>query len=380
MSHHPRTVADESAWTSDQLMKNDDWIIRLDDGQGREIEAALQSWRGIGGLAHQASPQTFPLPGWQKVIADAKRSLLGKGVALIKGFPVEGHSDRDCSDMYWGLGAHLGVAVTQTNTGELMVPVYDRKFRGESTERSFGYASDKELEFHVDPTDVLGLLCIRKAKYGGESRLVSAAAIHNEMLKSRPELVAALYDGFAWMRRYPGAGRFSAPIPVFSTVGGRLGSRFHRRYIDTGAELAGVELSPLQVEALDYFATLSERPDFAAEFVLQPGDVMLVNNYLVLHAKKNQKDEGDPMKGRMLLRLWIYMEGLANYEQAIRDEPGRYGIVGLTAAEWWGRQEAAKLLSSVGLPLDPNGTRFSEDWAELHYAPATKEAAAVARA
>ncbi|MBK9609379.1 MAG: TauD/TfdA family dioxygenase [Betaproteobacteria bacterium] len=126
--------------------------------------------------------------------------------------------------------ARIRVAVTQTNTGDLLVPVYDRKFRGETTAKSFGYASDQELEFHVDPTDAFGLLCIRKAKYGGESRLVSATSIHNEMLKSRPDLLEALYDGFVWMRRYRGRavqrtdtrlcnrerqGRFTVPPPLY---------------------------------------------------------------------------------------------------------------------------------------------------------------------
>jgi hypothetical protein len=278
MRHYSQTIAGAGAWTRDSLLQTDDWIVRLGDDHRREAVAALTAWRAVGGEMHQANPQSFPLPRWSNAIAAAKRSMLSRGVALIKGFPVAGHSDRDCRDMFWGWGTHLGVAATQTNTGDLLVPVYDRKFRGETTARSFGYASDQELEFHVDPTDVLGLLCIRKAKYGGETRLVSATSIHNAMLASRPDLLEALYDGFVWMRRYPGAGRFSAPIPVFACANGQVRSRYHRRYIDTGAALAGVELTPLQCEALDCFAALMERPDLVAELVLEPGDVILVNN------------------------------------------------------------------------------------------------------
>jgi hypothetical protein len=293
---------------------------------------------------------------------------VSRGFALIKGFPVEGHSDRDCSDMYWGLGTHLGVAVTQTNTGDLLVPVYDRKFRGETTAKSFGYASDQELEFHVDPTDAFGLLCIRKAAHGGESRLVSAITIHNEMLRTRPNLLEALYDGFIWMRRYPGEGRFSDPIPVFASRNGKVFSKFHRRYIDTGADLAGVKLSRLQCEALDYFAALTERPDLVAEFTLQPGDVMLMNNYAVLHAKKAQRDEGDPQKGRLLQRMWLYMAEFDGVDAQMREGAVRYGTVGLTSAQWWARQEAIRLRTAVGLPPDQKEAQFTAEWPELRFA------------
>lgn len=321
-----------------------------------------------GGLLHQANPKSFPLPSWQSVIATAKQSMLSAGLALIKGFPVENHPDDDCADMYWGLGARLGVAVTQTNTGDQLMPVYDRKFRGETTAKSFGYSSDQEFEFHVDPTDAVGLLCVRKAKHGGETRLASATSIHNEMLKSRPDLLEALCDGFVWMRRYPGGGRVSAPIPVFAFVDGKVLSRFHRRYIDTGADVSAVELTSLQCEALGYFASLTERPELVAEFMLEPGDLMLLNNYLVVHAKKPQRNEGDPEKGRLLQRLWLYMGEFEGYDLQIRQEPGRYGIVGLSSAEWWARQEAAKLWSSVGLPVDQADAAITADWPELEVA------------
>ena len=370
MRHYSRIIADPSAWTRDSLLKSDDWVLRLEDAHRQELDSALATWRRCGGMKHQANPESFPLPAWQSVIAKARRSILDRGLALIKGFPVEGRSDDDCSDMYWGLGTHIGVAVTQTNTGDLLVPVYDRKFRGETTAKSFGYASDQELEFHVDPTDAFGLLCIRKAKYGGESRLVSATSIHNEMLKSRPDLLEALYDGFVWMRRYPGDGRFSAPIPVFATVNGKVASRFHRRYIDTGADLAGIELSPLQREALDCFASMFDRTDLVAELVLEPGDVLLFNNYLVLHAKKTQRDEGDPRKGRLLQRMWLYMQEFSRYDPQLREGAVRYGNVGLSSAEWWGRQEEARLRSAVGLPPDENEAAFTADWPELQFASA----------
>ncbi|MBI3915681.1 MAG: hypothetical protein HY322_01575 [Betaproteobacteria bacterium] len=47
--------------------------------------------------------------------------------------------------------------------------------------------------FHADRCDIVGLLCVRKAKAGGLSRIVSAAVIHNEVLRRRPDLIDAFY-------------------------------------------------------------------------------------------------------------------------------------------------------------------------------------------
>lgn len=371
MTKYPdKPIQDRAAWTRKTLSDRSDWVFRIDDAGKKELKSAMAAWRSAGGHRHLANPETFPLNTLRSTIAGAIDQLKsGCGVALIKGFPVDGLSDEECAEMYWGLGTHFGVAVTQTNLGDLLVPVYDRKFRGETTAKAFGYSSDQELEFHVDPTDAFGLLCVRKAKYGGESRLVSAISIHNEMLKTRPDLLDALYDGFPWMRRYPGEGKVGPSMPVFAHRDGLVSSRFHRRYIDTGAELAGKPLDARACEALDYFAALTERSDLYMELVLEPGDILLMNNYVVLHAKKAQRDEGKPHEGRLLYRMWLVMPEFRPLPENcnLREGAARYGNVGLTAAEWWGRQEGARLRTKLGLPVDKDLAKFTADWPELHF-------------
>lgn len=46
-------------------------------------------------------------------------------------------------------------------------------------------ANERRLEFHSDQgaTDLIALLSVNKAKSGGESKWVSAVAIHNELLR-----------------------------------------------------------------------------------------------------------------------------------------------------------------------------------------------------
>ena len=53
--------------------------------------------------------------------------------------------------------------------------------------------SNGPLRFHTDRCDVVGLLCARTARTGGVSKLASSVAVHDEMIRRRPDLAAVLY-------------------------------------------------------------------------------------------------------------------------------------------------------------------------------------------
>jgi len=62
------------------------------------------------------------------------------------------------------------------------------------------------------------LLCLQRAKSGGESRIASSLAIYNEILSRRRELLDVLYEPMYWDRNNeesPGEDPFFA-LPVFS--------------------------------------------------------------------------------------------------------------------------------------------------------------------
>src|SRR4029078_10480111 len=55
-------------------------------------------------------------------------------------------------------------------------------------------------DFHTDGADLVGLLCLQRAASGGESRIASSAAVYNELLRRRPDLLVVLYAPFYWDR------------------------------------------------------------------------------------------------------------------------------------------------------------------------------------
>ena len=82
---------------------------------------------------------------------------------MLRGLPLS-YSPDDMRTVYWGIGAHLGTAVSQNHTGELLGLVKD--FGSVENTKRRGSKTADGLEFHSDRCDVVGLLCVRKAKSG----------------------------------------------------------------------------------------------------------------------------------------------------------------------------------------------------------------------
>ena len=79
---------------------------------------------------------------------------------------------------------------------------------------------------HSDNCDVVSLMCVRAARSGGISRIVSAAAVHNRLLETRPDLLEALYGEWVFRRmeldaQY-GTGPLTKKVVIFSRESGQL--------------------------------------------------------------------------------------------------------------------------------------------------------------
>ena len=57
--------------------------------------------------------------------------------------------------------------------------------------------------------------------------------------------------------------------------------------------------------ALALMDELIVKQEFRVDMDLQPGDIQLVNNYSVLHARTAYEDYDEPERWRLLLRLWL---------------------------------------------------------------------------
>ncbi len=84
------------------------------------------------------------------------------------------------------------------------------------------------LDYHTDGADVIGLMCLRKAKSGGLSCVANAVAIYNELVRARPDLAEVLFAPQPYDTRgeqAPGTKPYYM-FPVFTEHAGRFFIRF----------------------------------------------------------------------------------------------------------------------------------------------------------
>ena len=304
-----REIVAPFAWKGSELQHRTDWIRSFRPAELWEIDAAVQDVKRRGLTWVNVTRDDFPLPDFARELASIAQELeTGRGMILLRGLPLE-YSPDDLRMAYWGIGAHLGTAVSQGGRGELLGSVEDERQNLDITRRR-GAKTASELPFHADRCDIVGLLCVRKAKSGGLSRIVSATAIHNEVLRRRPDLLDVFFSDWHHSRQgeeAPGEER-TYPKPIFGIHDGHFTGLFSPNYIRAAQHFPEVpRLTHEQEEALELFGVLSE--ELALEMAFEPGDIQLLNNHLIYHARTGFDDHEEVERRRLLLRLWLAVPG-----------------------------------------------------------------------
>ena len=113
-----RPIEAPADWRGPALAGTSDWIHVFTPAEIGEIEAALGSARGRE-LA-MLKKEDFPLPRLRKALDVALQRLEdGPGLHVLRGFPAARYAKDDLRLAYWGLGLHLGTAVSQSSNGEI---------------------------------------------------------------------------------------------------------------------------------------------------------------------------------------------------------------------------------------------------------------------
>jgi hypothetical protein len=296
-----QAVEAPAVWHGAALSENRDWILELDAVARAELEAAAANARAQGISLEAAKKENFDLPGLAPVLAEARKELgEGRGFVMIRGLPVGDYSAGEIGAIFWAIGAHLGVGVSQSADGDRLGHVIDKG----ATDRY--YTGGGVIPPHVDPVDVVGLLCMRAAPEGGASRIISSMAIHNIMLAECPELLRYAYRGYHYSRRSHGGSVTEHRVPVYAEAEGCMQSYLLPMTIHQ-AEEEGHPLSAIEQEALDKIAEIAARPGVYLDMDFQPGDIQFLNNRVIFHARTDYTDDPDPALKRLLLRIWLMM-------------------------------------------------------------------------
>ncbi|MGH8150879.1 MAG: TauD/TfdA family dioxygenase [Steroidobacteraceae bacterium] len=220
----------------------------------------------------------------------------GRGIAVVRGPEPSRYDPEDYARLYWALGAHLGQGVVQSYFSDYVARVErnpNLPWRGTTT--------DMELRPHTDFHEVMSLASVSLPESGGVSGFVSSLAVHNEILRTRPQLLPALYEG--WYNTSALRKQLSSrKTPIFCCVGGAV-SCFYNRVFFAKPEEAPEPFPAALCEAMAYMDSLCVRDDLIARFTLEPGEMVFWHNFLVMHSRTSFHDTGT--RHRLLLRLWL---------------------------------------------------------------------------
>ena len=324
----PDAITKPSAWLGADMACNPDaWFYQLTVEDVRDLESAATHFQSLGIDVGEISRETFPLATFGVHIAGLKQTLLsGVGLEVLRGLPIENYSQAFCATIFCGIGAHIGSTRSQNADGHILGHVRDIGADANDPNSRI-YQTCERQTFHTDSADVVGLLCIREAKEGGKSLLVSAETIYNRMKQECPDLLEKLFDPIATDRRgeIPAGAKPYMEIPVLSWYEGNLTVFYQRQYIDSAQRFDGAMcLSPEHVEALDMFDALANDPELCFGMQLQPGDMQFVYNHSQLHDRTGFLDWPDPSQRRHLMRLWLSIEGDRPLPEAFKE---RYGTI-----------------------------------------------------
>lgn len=309
----PDRLTGPAAWTGSEIAARPDrWIKTLTAAEIAELEAAAEQYLQQGRDIGEITAEAFPLPSLAPQLQKLRETLInGHGFEVLRGLPTGRYTQEQAAAIFCGIGAHLGSARSQNAAGHILGHVRDTGADAANPNTRI-YQTAERQTFHTDSADVVGLLCLREAKQGGLSLLVSAESIYNRMRAERPDLLACLFDAIATDRRGEipeGQGPFMT-IPPLSWHAGKLTVFYQRQYIEAAQRFAdALRLTPAHVEALDMFDRLANDPELHISMQLAPGDMQFVYNHAQLHDRTGFTDWPDPTERRHLLRLWLSVPG-----------------------------------------------------------------------
>ena len=307
------------AWTRQRFETTDRWRFELTRTEIDDLDRAVDAARTAGRSSRDLRREDFPLPVLgEKLAAIADELENGCGVARVFGLPIERYDETSVELLWMGIGRHLGALRNQDPHGQIIRRIVDegpdrgeRYGRVDDNGRPFlssraRVASTGALRWHTDRVDVVALLCVRPAMRGGVSRLASSVEVRNTIAARRPDLHDVLCNDIYRSRlgEETGGNRLAYPLPVFGIRDGKFTSHYSRTYVEAAQLNPDVpKMSDAQWEALDLLADVCQELHTAHDF--EPGEMQILNNHVVYHARDPYEDAEHAAGKRLLYRLWI---------------------------------------------------------------------------
>ena len=298
-------ISDDSlAWEKSLNENPKNFLMKLSSNSISELDEKKDNLQS-------SEINNFPL--LQKEILELKERCLihGNGFFILDGICFANFSDEHVKEIFRIISTSLGELYVQNIKNEKFVIITDE---GKSMKTGGRYHQTKEGgSFHTDSPqwknvpDFIGLLCIRPAKIGGESKFVSSYTVHNQLIKLNPNFLQSLYKNFHFDKRNEFKKNESPTTfkPIFKYENNELKFRYLRNYIDDGQKLVNQPLTNEQNEILDELDKIIHDEKFAVSYNLHKFDMTFFNNHRIIHGRTSFEDFTDYDKKRYMVRSWI---------------------------------------------------------------------------
>ncbi|MBT6431259.1 MAG: TauD/TfdA family dioxygenase [Rhodospirillaceae bacterium] len=307
------------AWTNMDLA-DDAGLVALDDGCTAELLTLADVLAANPLPILSLHPDDFELPQCRALMAQVAEQLSdGLGFAIIDRLPLDRLGDNAATALYWLLASLVARPVAQSWDGKMLYDVRDTGKQPGNGVRpditNVGQNLHTDNSYNLCPPDYVALFCRQTAMQGGVSQLVSFHAVHNRMRAECPDLLARLYEDYTFDRQREHAPDDNMTVhhPLFAWDGAQLLGRLSKRMVFQGYELENQEMDETSAAALAALEATMTAPEMMKEFHFQPGQIQIVNNKTLGHARTAFTDWPEPDRRRHLIRLWLRHQGRAFY-------------------------------------------------------------------
>ncbi|KAF3997028.1 TauD/TfdA family dioxygenase [Glaciimonas immobilis] len=294
---------EKKGWSAADVTK-EPVTIQLSDEHLIIIIELMEKTKQKGLRLEDIKPHHFHEPLLEELMRSTRYALKEKiGFVIIRGLPVSTFSIDDIKRMYVGLSSYFGQPVSQSRFGDLVGENFVRAGDGRGGHRA------GPLPLHNDPIEVLSLCCIRKAVSGGENTLVSSLKVWEIIEKTRPNYLPIFYRGFrvhlAGEQRPDQEDFTSEPVPIFSEKYGLRSCWMNVSSVELLAKARGDVMTDVEREAVRYLLSVIRSEELCISIQLEPGEMIYINNFEVMHSRLDFTESTDPENFRYLLRLWL---------------------------------------------------------------------------
>lgn len=298
-------VTGPAAWRVHDLPPLSTLALGLSTAEISVLRRGVDAVRATGRHLDTPSASDFGFHDLAPAFDSWRTELLkGRGFVFVRGVPVLDWPREDLALLMRGIALQFGRPGAQNARGDVIGEVRNT---GAADRDAYvrNYVTNREFRFHCDAADLLGLLCVRKAARGGKSRLASSVTVFNELRRRRPGLAQRLFEPVLLDLRNEqpeGAPAYGALTPC-AHADGVLRTIYISDYFRSVERHADVELPASDLELLDLYEEIAADPANCLSFNLEPGDILLVNNHFMLHARTAFEDA--PGAERLLLRFLV---------------------------------------------------------------------------